>query len=195
MLILRLRMIEHFLASFTHPVVESSHHDHHITYFPHKPLIKALGLNDAPSLNPSPSIDGPVEYVFKVGTSEAIKNAEGILVPTGAPKSIPFISFIGDRGESEVIPVKFGMKSGQQCEFSAVAKDVGAVKAIRLSNPNPNGASWLPTSVQVNRIGPSTGKGTFSVPVGWVTFDVNKAITEPTVISLAPSGPPAPMLN
>ena len=152
-----------------------SHHD--ATSF----NVRGLGLDDPPPEVPLPSIDGPVEYIFKISVSPAIKNGEGILVPTGA-KGPTFISLAGPKGETGMIPIKHSFKAGAMGEYATFAKDVGTVKSIKLAEPFSKGSSWQPTSVEVNRLGPSSATGTASRPDGWVKFDVNRPIKDPVTI-------------
>jgi hypothetical protein len=73
-------------------------------------------------------------------------------------------------------------------EFSVMAKDVGNVKAIKLSDPFGTTASWKPARVDVNRIGASSNSQNPAHPDGWVTFNVAKVVREPVVISKEESG-------
>jgi hypothetical protein len=142
---------------------------------------RGMGLDDPITAQHGTSINGPVEYVFKIGTSPAMKNDEGVLVPTNALKTT-FISFLGSKGATDMIPIKSTFKSAAVGEFSAIAKDVGPVKAIKLSEPFSKNAQWRPTTVEVNRIGPSGAKDALSKPDGWVGFDVNRVVKEPVTI-------------
>lgn len=142
---------------------------------------RGMGLDDLVSAQHGTSINGPVEYIFKIGTSPAIKNDEGVLVPTNALKTT-FISFVGSKGATDMIPIKSTFKSAAVGEFSAIAKDVGSVKAIKLAEPFSKNAQWRPTTVEVNRIGPSGAKDAPSKPDGWVGFDVNRVVKEPVTI-------------
>jgi hypothetical protein len=156
------------------------------------PPVRGLGLDDA-STGPLGSAHlGPVEYVFKLGVSPAIKNAEGILFPTGT-RSPTFISFVGSRGETGMIPIKSGFKAGAIGEYSTLSKDVGPIKAIKLAEPFSRSSSWRPTTVEVNRLAPSDGNNGGNRGDGWVKFDVNKVIKEPVVIAAKGStGVPEP---
>lgn len=175
-------MFEHILQLFDQG--SYSHGHHVVTAFPHDPtkLVAAMGLDDSAASTPAVPIDGPVEYIFKIGVSPVTKNDDGAMLPTGTSTK-PMISFIGPKGESEMIVIKHGFKSGRMGEFSVLAKDVGAVKAIKLADPVASSPSWKPTRVDVNRIGASSGKDNPSHPDGWATFNVNQAVREPVTIS------------
>lgn len=81
-----------------------------------------------------------------------------------------------------MIPLKASFKSGSLGEFSTLAKDVGQVKGIKLAEPFSRGATWLPTTVEVNRIGASAAKGAPGRPDGWVTLNVNKIVKGPVTV-------------
>jgi len=143
--------------------------------------VRGLGLDDPPAGTPAPAMDGPVEYIFKIGVSPAIKNAEGILVPTSA-NGPTFISLGGPKGETGMIPIKHTFKAGAVGEYATFAKDVGAVKTIKLAEPFSKASTWRPTTVEVNRLGPSARENISSKPDGWVKFDVNRVIKDPVTI-------------
>jgi hypothetical protein len=173
-------------------------HDHHaVSVFAktddhHTELLPAMGMDppldesgqpEPPTVDPTEDVTkGPIEYVFRVETATAQRNAEGILTTTGTANSAPLIRFIGSAGKSELIPIKLGIQSGKLYEFSAVAKDVGPVKSIEVSDPRGTG-TWNPTEIDVNRI-PSLAGGKdqpISKPDGWVVFKIGKAIGSPQV--------------
>ena len=171
-------------------------HDHVVSSLAtsHKALLPALGmdppLDDAgqpeePVVEPTETVTkGPIEYIFKVETAPAGKNAEGILTSTGTPNSAPLIRFIGSAGKSEMVPIKLGMQSGKLYEFSAIAKDVGPVKSIEISDPRGSG-TWTPAEIDVNRI-PSLQGGhdqPLSKPDGWVVFKIGKPVGAPQIIA------------
>ncbi len=145
--------------------------------------VDASGQPEPPVIDPTETVTkGPIEYVFKIETAPAGKNAEGILTSSGAPNSAPLIRFIGTAGKSELVPIKLGMQSGKLYEFSAIAKDVGPVKSIELSDPHGSG-TWTPAEVDVNRI-PSLSGGdnqAISKPDGWVVFKVGTQVGIPKV--------------
>ena len=175
-------------------------HDHVVSSFAtsHTALLPALGMDppmddtgqpEAPVVEPTEAVTkGPVEYIFKVETAPAGKNAEGILTTTGTPNSAPLIKFIGSAGKSEMVPIKLGMQSGKLYEFSAIAKDVGPVKSIEISDPRGSG-TWKPAEIDVNRI-PSLSGGhdqPLSKPDGWVVFKIGKPVGSPQIIEAAKS--------
>ena len=142
--------------------------------------LKALGL-DGPSVGSSAPIHGPVEYIFKVDVSSPLTGRDGVISQTGT-RTTPMISFIGKSGQSEMIPIKVGFKSGSLTEFSAIAHDVGQVSSIKIADPLATAATWFPKSIEVSRIGASDGK----IPShadGWVKFDVNRPVKEPVIIN------------
>ena len=159
---------------------EAGHHA--ISLFPVVPA-KAMGLDDAP-MGSSASIKGPAEYIFQIATSPPVEQ-NGVMLPTGAYKTTPTIKFLGENGTTETIPIKYGIKAGHVGEFAAIAKDVGKIKSIRLENANSQGDMWHPTSVRVNRLGSLCETNLTGSPDGWITFDVNRAITEPAVFNPA----------
>jgi hypothetical protein len=167
-------------------------HDHVVSAFAHKVLLPAMGMDppvdesgqpEAPVVDPTEDVtQGPIEYIFKVETAPAAKNAEGILTTTGTPNSAPLIRFIGSAGKSELVPIKLGLQSGKLYEFSAIAKDVGPVKSIEVSDPRGTG-TWTPAEIDVNRI-PSLPSGhdqPLSKPDGWVVFKIGKPIGSPQI--------------
>lgn len=170
-------MFEDFFSTY------SGEHHHIHTSFPNElpPPVRGLGLDEGSSGSPLAPIDGPVEYILKIATSPAIKNADNILIPTNASEPT-FISMIGTKGETSMIPLKSSFKSGSLGEFSTLAKDVGQVKGIKLAEPFSRGATWLPTTVEVNRIGASAAKGAPGRPDGWVTFNVNRIVKGPVTV-------------
>jgi hypothetical protein len=168
-------------------------HDHHVvSAFGHRELLPAMGMDppvdesgqpEAPVVDPTEDVtQGPIEYIFKVETSPAAKNAEGILTTTGTPNSAPLIRFIGSAGKSELVPIKLGLQSGKLYEFSAIAKDVGPIKSIEVSDPRGTG-TWTPAEIDINRI-PSLTSGhdqPLSKPDGWVVFKIGKPIGSPQI--------------
>ena len=161
----------------------TSEHLHIHTAFPTDtiPPVRGLGLDEGSNGSPQPPIDGPVEYILKIATSPAIKNADNVLVQTNASEPT-FISLIGGKGATSMIPLKASFKSGSLGEFSTIAKDVGPVKGIKLAEPFGRAATWTPTTVEVNRMGASGAKGAASRPDGWVTFNVNRIVKGPVTI-------------
>ncbi len=154
------------------------------TAFNHEPsafVVRGLGLDSSDQNTPSPGIDGPVEYIFKLGVSPSIKDENGVLVPTGT-ESPAFISFAGPRGHTSMIPIKSSLKAGTVGEFSAIAQDVGPIKSIKLAEPFSHKSTWRPTTVEVNRISPAVGNVIPSRPDGWVKFEVNRVVKEPVSI-------------
>ena len=174
-----------------------THHDHDVVSSfaaSHKSILPAMGMDppldesgqpEAPVVDPTESVTkGPIEYIFKVETAPAGKNAEGILTTTGATNSAPVIKFIGSAGQSELVPIKIGMQSGKLYEFSAIAKDVGPVKSIEVSDPRGTG-TWTPAEIQVNRL-PSLADShdqPASKPDGWVVFKIGKPVGAPQVFA------------
>jgi hypothetical protein len=140
---------------------------------------RAMGLDTALHPSPSAPILGPVEYVFKVSTSAPLEK-DGISVRTDAAHSTPFISFIGNVGETEPIRIKYGLQAGNHSEFSAIAKDVGSVKAIRLGNPDTPD-TWVPIQVALNRLGASSAPSQPTKPDGWISFKVGESIGIPKI--------------
>jgi len=129
---------------------------HHVAtvFAPIKDLVPGLGLDppEGAAVRPTAAMNnGPVEYIFKISTAVGGKDGNGVYMDNGAPNSTPRIQFVGNATQSEIVPIKPGMNSGKLYEFSATAKDVGPVKAIRLSDPHGN-ALWKPDSVSVNRL-------------------------------------------
>jgi hypothetical protein len=174
-----------------------SHHSH-VDVLPTsfaypKDLVPGLGLDakeDAPPPQPTPSINtgGPIEYIFKIATTAGGKDANGIYTDTSAANSTPRIQLVGDAGQSELVPIKPGLHSSKLYEFSAIAKDVGPVKAIRLSDPDGHN-SWKPEAVVVNRLPSFSGKDHPIVkPDGWVTFTVNQTVGVNPVTVAADTG-------
>jgi hypothetical protein len=185
-------MLEFLFGHFGHQVSTFAKADHL--------LVRAMGMDTpvdgagqsgTPVATPTETVTkGPIEYVFKIETAPAGKNAEGILTSSGAPNSAPLIRFIGSAGKSELVPIKLGMQSGKLYEFSAIAKDVGPVKSIELSDPHGTG-TWTPAAVSVNRIPslPDGHKQAISKPDGWVAFKIGKQVGIPKVFE--PTNTPA----
>lgn len=159
----------------------SIHHDPSIFQGETVPLVKSLGLDNASS-GPCVPIHGPIEYVFKIHVSAPLKNGDGAIAETGT-RTTPLLAFIGKAGQSEMIPIKTGFKSGSLAEFSATAKDVGQVTALKLADPFAKTQSWHPKVIEVNRLGASNAKEIASHSDGWVSFEVNRSVKEPIIVN------------
>ena len=107
-----------------------------------------VGGIKAPLLMPIDHIlSNPHEYIFKLSINPSEKSPDGVLIPSGAPETVPRISFLGPGGATEWITVKTGVDPGRVYEFSGIARDVGKVNGVKLT---ATGSDWFPSAVSVD---------------------------------------------
>lgn len=186
-----LNMFENVFHSFYHdsPVDTNALLHHQSASFANKELVHAMGMDIKGKdviFNANPkSVETPVEYILRVDTPVAVKNAEGVMIPTGAPNSSPSISLIGSHGKTEPVYIKHGIRSGTLNEFSIFGKNVGKVSSVELSNRHSGTDTWRPSNIHINRINASNPSHVGSAADGWVHVDANRVITDAIVLPVS----------